>query len=510
MSHPTAVLAIADPSLRQRLGAALAGLRWSVIEAAGGAEALAQLENHPSEAVIIDPWFPDLDVKEFFREVQSSYPEIDLISVDGSLQSPVAARSGRHGELMHAIRLSQEWDGAAYLSAVDSSPERGAIARLAPGGLRAPMPLRRGLPGDGVLAPASSAELSGGAASSPPASAPAASAARPGRSAWPAEEVALPELLGNDPAMLEVSRRVRLVAQRATPVLVQGPSGTGKELVARAIHRLSPRAHRPFVVLNCAAIPESLLEAELFGHTRGAFTGAVQGRIGRIESANGGTLFLDEIGEMPLALQAKLLRFLEAGEIQRVGDNGALTVDVRVVAATHQALARRVRQGAFREDVYYRLAVFLIKTPALRDHPADIPLLAQFFLRRLCETSPRKHLADSALERLARHRWPGNVRELAHVIERAYILAESRAEVLAEDIEFEDIEFEAGEFEARGPEAGRLAPGRFGPGQFGPAELGREELGTEEVGTGKPVSSVSSEEFRHLADRSRGGEACRW
>jgi transcriptional regulator with PAS, ATPase and Fis domain len=246
----------------------------------------------------------------------------------------------------------------------------------------------------------------------------------------------LPEFVGEHPRLLEVSRRIRLVAPRSTPVLIQGPTGTGKELVARALHRLSARALRPFVVLNCAAIPEALLEAELFGHTRGAFTGAVQGRVGRIETAHGGTLFLDEIGEMPLPLQAKLLRFVECGELQRIGDNEPVRVDVRIVAATHQALARLAATGGFRADLYYRLSVFIIQTPSLRDHLEDLPPLAAHFLGRLGMEGPAKQLHPLAVARLMDHHWPGNVRELEHVIERGYILAEDRAEICAEEIEF--------------------------------------------------------------------------
>src|SRR5437868_5445143 len=236
--------------------------------------------------------------------------------------------------------------------------------------------------------------------------------------------------------MLEVSRRIRLVAARSTSVLIEGPTGSGKELVAEALHRLSTRSRKPFVAINCAAIPEALLEAELFGHTRVAFTGAVQGRVGRIESADGGTLFLDEIGEMPLSLQSKLLRFVESGELQRVGDNETLKVDVRIVAATHRPLAQHTQEGKFRADLYYRLAVFLIRTPALAEHSLDLPLLVDHFLRRMGRDEPAKRLETAAVVKLAAHDWPGNVRELEHVLERAAILAGSSTVITAREIDF--------------------------------------------------------------------------
>jgi DNA-binding NtrC family response regulator len=246
----------------------------------------------------------------------------------------------------------------------------------------------------------------------------------------------LPELIGNAPCMLEVSRRIRLVAPRSTPVLIEGPTGSGKELVAEGLHRLSARSRKPFVAINCAAIPEALLEAELFGHTRGAFTGAVQGRIGRIEAADGGTLFLDEIGEMPLSLQSKLLRFVESGELQRVGDNETVKVDVRIVAATHQPLAQLTQSGGFRADLYYRLAVFLIRTPLLSEHAQDLPLLVEHFLQKMGRDTPVKRIDPSALLKLTAHDWPGNVRELEHVLERGAILAGEEAIVTARDIDF--------------------------------------------------------------------------
>lgn len=227
---------------------------------------------------------------------------------------------------------------------------------------------------------------------------------------------------------------VSMVAPRSATVLIEGETGTGKELVALAVHRLSDRSSKPLVVLNCAAIPESLLEAELFGHTRGAFTGAVQSRVGRIEAANGGTLFLDEIGEMPLALQAKMLRFLECGELQRIGDNEISRVDVRVVAATHQPLEQHAAEGKFRLDLYHRLAVFPVEVPPLRERMEDLPMLVEHILSQLGLRSQAKRMGEGTLEILCAHTWPGNVRELGHVLERASILSGQSAVIQPPDI----------------------------------------------------------------------------
>jgi transcriptional regulator with PAS, ATPase and Fis domain len=202
------------------------------------------------------------------------------------------------------------------------------------------------------------------------------------------------------------------------------------------LHKLSTRNRKPFVAINCAAIPEALLEAELFGHTRGAFTGAVQGRVGRIEAGDGGTLFLDEIGEMPLSLQSKLLRFVESGELQRVGDNETVKVDVRIIAATHQPLAQHTQAGSFRADLYYRLAVFLVRTPALSEHLDDLALLVNHFLALLGRSMPVKCIDDAAMSKLRAHVWPGNVRELEHVLERAAILAGDKPVLTVDDIDF--------------------------------------------------------------------------
>jgi transcriptional regulator with PAS, ATPase and Fis domain len=190
------------------------------------------------------------------------------------------------------------------------------------------------------------------------------------------------------------------------------------------------------VAINCAAIPEALLEAELFGHTRGAFTGAVHGRVGRIEAADGGTLFLDEIGEMPLALQSKLLRFVECGELQRVGENETVKVDVRIVAATHQPLAQHAHDGNFRSDLYYRLAVFLIRTPSLAEHIQDLSPLVDHFMQQMGRERPVKRLDEGALAKLAAHGWPGNVRELEHVLERGVILAGDEPVLTSREIDF--------------------------------------------------------------------------
>jgi len=241
----------------------------------------------------------------------------------------------------------------------------------------------------------------------------------------PAMATPLPRMIGCSPVMQHVYRMVRLVARRSTTVLISGPTGTGKELVARALHDLSPRSSRPFVVVNCAAIPEALLESELFGYTRGAFTGAVQAQLGRIPAANGGTLFLDEVSELPLGMQAKLLRFLEQKEIQRLGTSDVTRVDVRVLAASNLDLAGRAAHGEFRQDLFYRLSAFPIELPPLAERVGDIVPLAEHFLACMAAAldAPAPRLSPGAIRLLDAHPWGGNVRELQHVMERASILA---------------------------------------------------------------------------------------
>lgn len=241
----------------------------------------------------------------------------------------------------------------------------------------------------------------------------------------PAEFDGLPGMVGQGAAMQKVYRLAKLVAPRNTPVLIMGETGTGKELVARAVHQISHRHKNPLVVVNCAAIPEALLEAELFGHVRGAFTGAVQSRVGRINNAHGGTLFLDEIGDLPLGMQSKLLRFLQEGEVQRLGSSDVFRVDVRVICATNINLTQSVKQRTFRQDLYYRISVFPIELPPLRERIEDIGPLAERFLADLCKDAgvEPKRLSASSIALLRQTHWPGNVRELQHAVERAFILS---------------------------------------------------------------------------------------
>ena len=425
----TALVASADRSFRQRLSEVLSGLRWQVREAEGGADAWTQAQSILPEAVIVDSWLPDLELDEFLKEFSGSFPQVDLITAGG--QHTEGPRGPYRQELLYALRRCQDTDAAAWNTAPDLSNSMLEPNRRQGGGK----------PLDSVYSPSETAATASAITLSSPDDAQAVSAA-PSTGArntnkTPCDQTErIPELIGNASCMLEVSRRIRLVAPRLTPVLIEGPTGSGKELVAEAIHRLSARSRKPFVAINCAAIPEALLEAELFGHTRGAFTGAVNGRVGRIEAADGGTLFLDEIGELPLALQSKLLRFVECGELQRVGDNERVKVDVRILAATHRPLAQLAQAGTFRSDLYYRLAVFLIRTPSLLDHKQDLPLLVGHFLERLGRVAPIKTIGSMALAKLEAHDWPGNVRELEHVLERAVILAGDEPVLTENEIDF--------------------------------------------------------------------------
>lgn len=417
----TALVASADSSFRQSVSAVLSGLRWNVREAQGGAQAWGETMDTQPQTMIVDSWLPDLDIREFLREFHASFPGVDIITndlrpFDGAIASPFRQ------EVLYALQQVEPSDTAAWNTAPSLGEQR---CRMKPR-------LSSSV--------SSSVTMEGANVSSPPGARMRDGTGSDLLSGFDQSRgaIRIPELVGNSDAMLEVSRRIRRVAPLDTSVLIEGPTGSGKEVVATALHRMSSRSCKPFVAINCAAIPEALLEAELFGHTRGAFTGAVQGRTGRIEAANGGTLFLDEIGEMPLSLQAKLLRFVESGELQRVGDNETARVDVRIVAATHQRLGQLSKSGDFRADLYYRLAVFLIRTPALSERLDDLKPLVDHFLEKMGRVMPVKQIDESAMTLLQAHSWPGNVRELQHVLERATILAGDEPLVTAAEIDFGD------------------------------------------------------------------------
>lgn len=241
-----------------------------------------------------------------------------------------------------------------------------------------------------------------------------------------ADKYRFENILGESPDMLHAFKAIRQVAASNASVLLLGESGTGKELFAQALHQASSRRQRPFIKVACAALPETLLESELFGHEKGSFTGAIATRAGRFEAADGGTLFLDEIGDISLTVQVKLLRFLEEREFERVGGNRTFKVDVRIVSATHRDLTRKIADGSFREDLYYRLNVVEIRIPPLRERPADLPVLAQHFLKKFALQNSKdvRGFSDEAMSLLLRHPWPGNVRQLENAIERAVVLTE--------------------------------------------------------------------------------------
>lgn len=360
-SDPTVIVASSNSGLRRQVMQDLLLSRITAAEAYGGADALGKLESSECQLLLLDRRLPDLDAEELLQIIHHRFPGIDVLLLDEAGYPAVP----------------QQWRSAGALQLFET------ISRW------------------------QAAPAAGSAALKPPAT------VEP-----------LPAMIGQAACMAAVYRMTRLVAARTTPVLITGASGTGKEMVANAIHQLSPRAGKPFVVINCAAIPEALLESELFGYVRGAFTGAVQSRVGRIHGAHGGTLFLDEVGELPLGIQAKLLRFLDQGEVQRLGSSDVFRVDVRVVAATNSNLAERARDQQFREDLFYRLSVFPIELPGLAQRRGDVAALARHFLCKFQSAGPEQSLSPESLCVLENHSWPGNVRELQHVIERACILAE--------------------------------------------------------------------------------------
>jgi DNA-binding NtrC family response regulator len=408
-NHAKHVL-VASPStiVRQRVLESLRSPLRRFEQASGGAEALAQLESGCWQLLLLDRQLPDLDAEELSQTVRQRFPEIEVVLLDPQLNPEFNSRNDtattvQENEADQITEFAFEYSTTS--TAADTLVE---------------------LNGEAVTSGRSLAKDNGEDG---------------GRINQPYSFAPLPGMIGDSRIMQPVYHRARLVAPRNTAVLITGPTGCGKEIVAHAIHRLSPRADRTFAVVNCAAIPETLLEAELFGYARGAFTGAMQSYAGRIQMAQGGTLFLDEIGEMPLSLQPKLLRFLEQKELQRLGSTEVVHVDTRVLSATNAHLLSLVREGKFREDLYYRLCGFPIEIPPLRERSEDIVKLAMHFLEKFGSGFSAPQLSPHALQLLKTHPWAGNIRELQNVIERALILCEDQTVIRPEHLLLDDRVF---------------------------------------------------------------------
>jgi two-component system, NtrC family, response regulator AtoC len=374
--------------LREAVAERLAGAGFEVVQAATGDEAIARLAEFAFDILITDLRLPGADGRVVVQTALERYPDIIAIIVTGYGTVQDAVEALKQGA---ADFVTKPFQFDALLHVIHSAVEQRRL-RSENDYLRAQLEQRYRLDG----------------------------------------------LVGRSRVMRDLFQLLETVAQSSSTVLVTGETGTGKELAARAIHHNSPRRAQRFVAINCSAIPETLLEAELFGHVRGAFTGAVASRQGRFEQAHRGTLFLDEIGTMSPPLQAKLLRVLQSREFERIGDSHPVRVDVRVIAATNSDLAKMVEQGAFREDLYYRLNVIPIHVPALRERREDVPLLVQHFIDRLCreQTPPRAPMTVSqeAMRVLMAFQWPGNVRQLENTVERAIALSPGRAQIELRDL----------------------------------------------------------------------------
>jgi len=373
-----------DDAFRSVLAAELTRMHFQVTAVATAAEALRQVVDHGPDVVLLDLRLPDVDGLEALRRIRQASPTTDVIMLTGHGSLDEAVESIRIGAFDYVTK-------PCPLDELDIRIRR-ALERQA---LRTRTTLlERGL--------------------TPPDLGSA--------------------FVGESPAFRQVMDVIERVAPTDSAVLITGETGTGKEMVAKLLHARSARRHRPFVVVECAALQETLLQSELFGHERGAFTGADRAKPGLFEVAHGGTIFLDEIGEVSLATQVKLLRVLDTSSFRHVGGTAEIHVDVRVLAATNRSLPDMVAQGAFREDLYYRLRTVELRLPALRDRRTDIDLLVRHFVRLMGERSAvRRHVGDAALDVLRQHDWPGNVRELMHVIEAATVVSEG-PEILPEHL----------------------------------------------------------------------------
>lgn len=375
MSAPPRILVVDDDrAVRTALHVNLTKAGMQVTLASDPAEALLSLESDVHDLMLTDVRMPGMTGIDLLEKVHATWPELSIVVMTGFGTVDDAVRAMRSGASDYLIKPVGKDE---LLIVLERALERRA--------LRAEVALLR-------------QEVT--------------------------DRYGFEQLVGTSEPIQEVLRQVSAVADTNATVLLEGPTGTGKELLAHALHQRSRRREAAFVRIHCAAIPETLLESELFGHERGAFTGAVRQHLGRFEQADGGTLLLDEIGEIPPPVQVKLLRVLENGEFQRVGGTGTIRVDVRVIAATNRHLRDEVRAGRFREDLYYRLNVVRVRVPSLAERVEDIPLLAEHFVRQVCARNDRPplRLSSTAIRQLQSYGWPGNARELLHLIERTVLL----------------------------------------------------------------------------------------
>jgi two-component system nitrogen regulation response regulator NtrX len=363
----------------ERIRTSLAGILddegYRTILAGDGMDALALVQKEPPDLVILDIWMPNMDGLETLQKLKESYPGLPVIMMSG------------HGSIETAVRSTK-------LGAYDFVEKPLSLEKLLVTVKNALSMNRLKEENESLRGMAMGAQ----------------------------------EMIGVTPAMVKLMEQIKLVAPTNASVLITGENGTGKELVARAIHLYSPRQNRPFVEVNCAAIPEELIESELFGHEKGAFTGAIAQKKGKFDLADSGTIFLDEIGDMSLKTQAKVLRILQERKFERVGGTRTIEVDVRVVAATNKLLDEEIKAGNFREDLFYRLNVVPFTVPPLRERRADIPLLCDHFLEQFCrrDGKEQKTILPDAMELLQQYEWPGNVRELKNIMERLVIMTSGR------------------------------------------------------------------------------------
>lgn len=371
MSARTVLVVDDEPSIQKALLSALQDEDYSVLLASSGKKALEQLKTNVPDVILLDIWMPDLDGIETLKLIKKDFPEAVVIMMSG------------HGTIETAVK-------ATKLGAFDFIEKPLSLERL--------LVLLQNAIGVHELAQENQALRK--------------------------QLQKSRQIIGKSPAILEIQDIIKRVAPTTGSVLITGENGTGKELVAHTIHALSTRFQKPLIEVNCAAIPEELIESELFGHEKGAFTGAVQMRRGKFDLAHTGTLFLDEIGDMSLKTQAKILRILQEQKFERVGGTQTHSVDVRILAATNKDLKAEIAKGNFREDLFYRLNVVPIQVPPLRSRKEDIPLLAQFFIEESCRAHSRKPRVfdDAAMQMLVAYSWPGNVREMKNLIERVVIL----------------------------------------------------------------------------------------